>query len=228
MKKQIMILGLLLLATMGFAQTQFSLNTSTFNGIDIGSYSKPTFIDLDNDGLLDMLVGEESGNINHYEQDYSNSSSFSLITDSFNSIDVGSHSAPTFADLDDDGLLDMLIGKDNGRIYHYEQDEINSLSFTLITEYFNSIDVGDYSAPTFTDIDGDGLLDLLVGENDGNINHYEQNIVTPTTFDYITSSFNGIDIGYRSTPTFADLDDDGLLDMLVGEESGNINHYEQD
>ena len=39
--------------------------------------------------------------------------------------------------------------------------------------------------------------------------------------------FNGIDIGYRSTPTLADIDGDGDLDATIGESTnGSIKYYE--
>ncbi len=205
----------------------FTYRTSTFNSIDVGYYSSPTLTDLDGDGFLDLLIGELGGNINHYEQNSVNSTSFHLVTINFNSIDVGGRSVPTFTDLDDDNLLDMFVGASSGNINHYEQNAVNSTSFTLVTSTFNAIKVGDKSAPTFTDLDSDGLLDMLIGENVGNISHYEQNAVNSTSFTLVTSAFNAIDVGDFSTPTFTDLDGDGFLDMLIGESSGNINHYEE-
>ena len=37
--------------------------------------------------------------------------------------------------------------------------------------------------------------------------------------------FNGVNVGLRSTPTFADLDGDGDLDAVVGENDGNLNYF---
>ncbi len=227
MKKINLVLGLLLLAVFAFAQAEFSQITENFNDIDVGLASSPTFTDLDGDGLLDMLVGNRGGNIFHYEQDSINSTSFTLVTENFSGIDVGFYSTPTFTDLDNDGLLDMFSGENTGNINHYEQDSINSTSFTLVTANFNSIDVGGYNMATFTDLDGDDLLDMLVGENDGNINHYEQNSVNSLLFTLVTENFNNINVGTRSSLAFIDLDDDDLLDMFSGEYTGNINHYEQ-
>jgi len=57
----------------------FTLTSSDFNSIDIGDYPNPTFYDIDNDGLLDLIIGESNQNLNHYEQESENSSSFSYV-----------------------------------------------------------------------------------------------------------------------------------------------------
>nr|NQU91119.1 VCBS repeat-containing protein [Bacteroidota bacterium] len=93
---------------------------------------------------------------------------------------------------------------------------LQSQVFIEVTEYFNGIDVGFDAAPAINDIDGDGLLDLLVGQKIGGIHHYEQIGTNSTSFTLITSTFNSIDVGYRLSPTLVDIDGDGLLDLLVG------------
>ncbi|HHE38908.1 MAG TPA: choice-of-anchor D domain-containing protein, partial [Candidatus Cloacimonetes bacterium] len=206
----------------------FELITSNFNSIDVGYYSAPAFTDIDGDDLLDLIVGEENDTLNHYEQDAENSTSFTLVIEHINCIGVEGYSAPVFTDLDNDRLLDLILGKQNGTLNHYEQDAENSTSFSLVNEHFNSIEVGNISTPAFTDLDGDGLLDFIVGEYEGNLNHYEQDSVNSTSFTLITPNFNNIDVGSTSSPAFTDLDGDYLLDLIVGEYEGNLNHYEQD
>ena len=170
------------------------LISDNFNSIDVGGYSAPAFTDLDGDGLLDLIIGAVNGKLNHYKQGGSNSSSFWLVTASFNSIDVGRFSAPTFTDLDGDGLLDLIIGEEDGNLNHYKQDAFNSLSFTFIDQSpINSINVGEWSAPTFTDLDGDGLLDLIIGKQEGNLSHYVQYAINSSSFALITPTFNSID-----------------------------------
>ncbi|MBC7448488.1 MAG: VCBS repeat-containing protein, partial [Hymenobacteraceae bacterium] len=202
--------------------------TTAFPLLSAGFYSTPAIADLDGDGKLDLLIGNNDGIIFHYEQNAINSQAFTQVSDlSFNDIAVGFNSKPTITDIDGDGLLDLLIGEYDGNINRYEQSAVNSLVFNLITTAFAGINVGIDSAPTVTDLDGDGLLDLIVGEDDGNLNRYEQTAANLATFTVVAGSFTGIDVGFSSAPTFTDFDADGLLDLLIGADDGNLYHYEQ-
>jgi hypothetical protein len=171
---------------------------------NIGSANNPQFI-LENDSLL-------------YIQDVSN----------FN---------PALVDIDNDSDLDLFIGGGiyypsnitSGRLGFYRNDgNPEVFNFTLVTNFFDSIDVGYQSRPTFIDIDADNDYDMFIGEGDGNINYY-RNIGTPQVCNFILedSNFAGISIqGYRTYPGFGDVDNDGDYDLFIGtgeKESGENN-----
>ena len=202
-----------------------------FTDIDfygVGYQAAPVFQDIDDDGLLDLLIGEEYGNLTLYEYDEDNNYLFPRVTQFFGWIDIGLASKPAICDLDNDGLLDLLVGRRMGSIIHYEQNSVNSLRFNYIDYLSISGTLGDYSAPTILDFDNDGLLDLFVGYEDGNINHFEQEDLLSEDFELVAENFADIDVGLFAVPIFEDIDNDGYLDLLIGESLGKIFHYEQD
>ena len=207
-------------------------------GIDVSNRSNPTFADLDNDGDLDLVVGEH-GYLNYYEDTSSRSQSdFTERTGTANpleNVEWYSHSVPSFADLDNDGDLDLVVGEYEGILNYYENTGSRSQpDFTERTGVDNpldGIDVDYNSAPTFADLDGDGDLDLVVGEWYGALHYYENTgSRSQPNFTERTGAANplaGIDVGGNaSTPTFADLDGDGDLDLILGEREGHLYYYE--
>ena len=87
----------------------------------------PTFGDLDNDGDLDMIVGDQNGQLHYFVNTGSvNSPSFSLSVPGINGIDVGNSAAPYLSDIDSNGTLDLLIGNENGRVHYYSNSSPSS------------------------------------------------------------------------------------------------------
>ncbi|KAH8052006.1 hypothetical protein JL722_10453 [Aureococcus anophagefferens] len=216
-------------------------SANPFDGIDVGSYSKPALADLDGDGDLDLVVGELNLFLYYYENvGNATSPSYEAVTGSanpFDGIDVGWHSAPALADLDGDGDLDLVVGEDGGTLFYYENvGSAASPSYEAVTgaaNPFDGIDVGAFghwSKPAFADVDGDGDLDLVVGEYDGTLFYYENvGSAASPSYEAVTDAanpFDGIDVGYNSAPALADLDGDGDLDLVLGEEDGVLNYYE--
>ncbi|WP_369177467.1 FG-GAP-like repeat-containing protein [Candidatus Thiodubiliella endoseptemdiera] len=208
-----------------------------FDGIDVGDYSAPVLADIDGDGDLDLVVGEGNGTLKYYQNTgtTSNPAYEAKTGDSnpFNSIDVGDVSEPTLADIDGDGDLDLVVGKDDGTLKYYQNTGTTSNpayeAKTGGSNPFNGIDVGNISVPTLADIDGDGDLDLVMGEGNGTLKYY-QNTGTTSNPAYEVKTgdsnpFNGIDVGYSSRPTLADIDGDGDLDLVVGKYDGTLKYY---
>lgn len=207
----------------------FTYEEEVFASIDVGVYSTPTFIDIDNDGDFDLFVGESDGNINFYRNTgTATNPSFSLVTEVFASINVGTRSSPNFTDLDNDGDFDLFVGESDGNMNFYRNiGTKENPSFILETENCVSIDIGSRGAPAFFDIDNDGDLDLILGEWDGNLNLYvNTGSFSNPAFTFATENFASINVGNRSSPTFADIDADGHLDLFIGEHYGNINYYQ--
>ncbi len=194
--------------------------TNPFAGIDAGGFSAPAFADLDGDGDLDLVVGDSTGTLLALEKTATGFAPFA--TNPVAGIDVGTYSAPAFADLDGDGDLDLVVGERDGTLLAFEKTATGFAAFA--TNPFAGIDVGRYSMPAFADLDGDGDLDLVVGEREGTLRAFEK---TATGFAaFATNPVAGIDVSLLSAPAFADLDGDGDFDLVVGEFFGTLLAFE--
>jgi len=219
-----------------------------------GMYSAPVFADFDGDGDHDLFVGEQKGIIHYFQND---GGTFALDTannplKNWNKGDTGEKSKPTFVDLDDDGDLDVVIGKGNGELRYLKNDDgvlseqyswQGSSPFSYqktdsvgnLVEDWGYLDVGDEAAPAFADLDGDGDLDAYVGNKDGAIVMYvNTGSATEPRFAADTTAHNPFgDIGQFYTedikslaPVFVDLDADGDMDMPTGFLNGPLYYFE--
>jgi len=211
--------------------TEQTGSANPFDGVSVGQRSAPSFVDVDRDGDMDAFIGEYDGNINYYKNTGdARTPAFTLTTgavdDPFDTVSVGSYSTPSFVDVDGDGDMDAFFGARNGEINYYQNtDTALAPAFTSSTNPLN-VDVGDWSSPSFVDVDGDGDMDAFIGNYNGGISYY-QNTGTPLAPAF-TSSTNplSVNVGLRSTPTFVDVDGDGDMDAFIGEKDGVINYYE--
>jgi hypothetical protein len=166
------------------------LTDDTNTNIDVGQFATPQIIDLDEDGLNDLVVGEKNGNVNFYKNVGTTSQyDFILIEDTIgnvvatNQLGINGYSVP-FLFKDENDLWQMLIGSETGQVNHYNQIEGNVLgSFNLITDTFEGVVEGERSAVAFVDVTNDGIRDLFYGQNGGGLSVYvseslETNVTT--------------------------------------------------
>ncbi|NKN34723.1 FG-GAP repeat domain-containing protein, partial [Marichromatium bheemlicum] len=98
---------------------------------------------------------------------------------------------------------------------------------SAITNPFGLSDVGDNATPSLVDLDGDGDLDLVVGNWDGDLLFFE-NTGTASEAAFSSPSTNPFELtntGYGAAPTFADIDSDGRLDAFVGIGAGYLIYF---
>lgn len=200
---------------------------------DPNSY-RPVTADLDNDGDLDIFVGEYYGAYKYYENTGTTSSpSFVLpVLNPFGLDSAFEVGHPAFADFDNDGDADLLCSEYYA-VFKYYQNEGTAAAPNFAAPTSNPYNLYPGSIegafPTIADLDNDGDFDVLTGSWLG-VFYYYQNTGNNTSPDFaypLTDPFGLTDIGLQSVPSFGDLDNDGDIDLLVGGDTlGNFIYFE--
>jgi len=192
----------------------------------------PAFADLDGDGDQDLLVGERSGDFKYFQNigTILNPQFAAPLLNPFGLVPTLYFASPAFADLDNDGDLDLLAGQYYGAL-HYFQNTGTALTpkFELPLENpFGIVSTYYYSFPAFVDLDGDSDLDLIVGEGYGTLKYFQNtgSISKPLFAPPLENPFDLVSTYNVACPAFVDLDNDGDMDLLVGEYDGSMQYFE--
>lgn len=206
------------------------------------------YVDGNNDGVKDLIVAPNSGDLfenqdqilMYKNQDRDDRVLFNYQGSDFmvgSMIDLGSEAYPAFVDINQDSLMDLVVGAygaymGNSKYVSHLSLYINTGNrtnpkFELNTKnYLTLSDSGLY--PTFGDLDNDGDVDMLVANFLGEIRFYENVAAKPNDscrFVLANSSFDTLNLGIGARPFFYDVNHDGKLDLLSGSESANIAYF---
>ena len=217
-----------------------------------GFYNDHALVDMDSDGDFDLIVAGVRGTMGYYENTGSATSPrFTERTGAANPLGFIDEEryrdpSPALADLDGDGDVDLVLGEGRGNIIYYENTGTASNPvFSQITGEASPVDGlleevfrRNDSTPNLTDLDGDGDIDLILGEIvDGRIyiNFYE-NTGTASNPEFTQRADTNNPLSHilgeakRAVvdPEFADLDDDGDLDFAYGNLDGEFYYAENE
>jgi hypothetical protein len=118
--------------------------------------------------------------------------------------------APVFADLDDDGLLDLLVASQDFNLYAVSPRGEALPGFPVAAGYRL------YEGPAVADLDGDGKLDVVFASADGVVHAVSRGGVPLPGWP--------VTIGSRvlGGPAIGDLDRDGTLEVVAVSSEGTV------
>lgn len=220
--------------------------------VNLAIFPAGFYLDVNQDGKRDLIVtpNSETGSENYrcflyyLNEGEDNSPVFNyqgntLFTNS--SLDFGEGAIPYFFDHNLDGKKDILVGN-----YGYflptgdykpqvalleNISDATEIRFQLKNRNYafagNLAGISVNFHPTTGDLDNDGDQDLLLGASDGRMYHFENTALpgNPANMTFITPAFEDIDVGTYAAPCLFDVDQNGRVDLLIGNRNGKISYY---
>lgn len=180
---------------------------------DTGIGGKPAVGDIDNDGLLEVVVGAGSTLQMGSTPGVTVLSNTGLFQCKFTT-SAGVFSSPAIAELDfdDAGTKEFVFGSWDFKVRVVNHDCSLKYQVTLLDT--------PWSSPAIADLDRDGFPEIIIGAPDnppgtagdgGLIHVFRNNLASELPgFPYF------IDEAVDSSPAVGDLDGDGWLDIVIG------------
>jgi hypothetical protein len=204
------------------AAYNFNVLGPVFNG-----WTTLAAADMDADGDIDLIIGDDGGNLRYVQNTGSANAPFYAASVTI-APSPGFETHPTIADLDGDGDFDVLCGTWSGGRFEYYQNigsATNPVFAARVVNPFGLTALTFQCTPEFVDIDGDGDFDVIAGNGTFGVAEnvsYFQNIGTPTAPNFAARVADPF--GFANIPSNNDLikldkvdiDGDGDIDFVYG------------
>ncbi|MGD8394041.1 MAG: C25 family cysteine peptidase [Candidatus Eiseniibacteriota bacterium] len=194
------------------------------------NFGSPAVADLDGDPELEIvftinLSDTDQGRVYAVNPDATIVPHFPFLTGEPGAPSAVS-SSPAVGDLDHDGFAEVVFAAERGggSVYVLEHDADPATGWPVGAAAL-TVDAR-LPSPVLADLDGDTYLDVIFPATDGQLYAWRRDGTVlpgfPVTFATTSSQAT------QSTPTIADLDGDGWLEILVGDETGKLHAFNHD
>ncbi len=159
----------------------YTTTLKQFGAYNLGGYVAPAFFDINKDNMEDLIVADYNGLVYHALKNSNTAIGFDSLIQIPN-LKVGdasgyAYAAPYAGIVDTNNTVELVLGNSDGFLERY-----NDFTFSngVVNNYnkkdsmFSFIQTETRSAPTFGDLDGDGKIELLIGNKLGGLKIYTQ------------------------------------------------------
>ena len=219
----------------------FDSTFPTFSeSLNMTGFAAAYYLDVTFDGEKDILISQnvrtdDSGSINFeassfiYENTGNNEFAEGQAFLQNEMIDVGSNACPAFADIDGDGLEDLVISSEGSSLSYYRQATDGF--------HFSTNNLFDFSAANLSNVkiqfvhfDDDFNLDLVIkASSQGDYSLYVvYNESRDGSIWVDISALQELNVSIEAEDDFFfhDLNEDGRVDLLIGNRFGELDYYE--
>ena len=122
--------------------------------------------------------------------------------------------SPSVGDVDGNGELDIVYPASDGQLWVWDRSGGALPGFPVT--YLSGVAESTQSTAALGDLDADGLLEIVFGDEKGRLHAFHHDA---TPVDGFPIQLNG---EVRSTPIIWDIDNDGLVEVAVSGWDSNI------